>query len=89
MRAMGLISYTFYLVHVPVLLLLKKYVPWGMWPRAGLGFVLTVTISAAMYFFVERHMAALRRRLHGRKQRGLEEPTATASGRERERLRTV
>jgi peptidoglycan/LPS O-acetylase OafA/YrhL len=39
-----------------------------MWPRAAIGFVLTVAVSAAMYFFVERHMAGLRRRLHGRKK---------------------
>jgi peptidoglycan/LPS O-acetylase OafA/YrhL len=67
MRAMGLISYTFYLVHVPVLLLVKKYVALPMYPRAAIGFVITVAVSAAMYWFVERHMAALRRRLHGRK----------------------
>jgi peptidoglycan/LPS O-acetylase OafA/YrhL len=66
-RAMGLISYTFYLVHVPVLELLRKYTELGKWPRAAIGFALTVAISAAMYFFVERHMATLRRRLHKKK----------------------
>jgi peptidoglycan/LPS O-acetylase OafA/YrhL len=69
MRAMGLISYTFYLVHVPCLLLLRKYLDLGVWPRTVLAFLLTVAVSAAMYFLVERHMAGLRRRLHGRKKR--------------------
>jgi peptidoglycan/LPS O-acetylase OafA/YrhL len=41
------------------------------------GFVATVAVSAAMYYFVERHMAALRRRLHGRKKRALSNPVAT------------
>jgi peptidoglycan/LPS O-acetylase OafA/YrhL len=79
MRAMGLISYTFYLVHVPCLELLKKYVDLGRWPRMALGFLLTVAVSAAMYFFVERRMAALRRRLHARKKRTLPNP-APADG---------
>jgi peptidoglycan/LPS O-acetylase OafA/YrhL len=74
MRALGLISYTFYLVHVPVLLLVKKYVALPMYPRAAIGFVITVALSAAMYFFVERHMAALRRRLHQRKERAVAGP---------------
>lgn len=77
MRAMGLISYTFYLVHVPVLLLVKKYVPLPMYPRAVIGFVLTVAVSAAMYYFVERHMATLRRRLHRREKR-VPSPAAVA-----------
>jgi len=69
MRALGLISYTFYLVHVPCLLLLKRYLDLGVWPRTVLGFLLTVAVSTAMYLLVERHMAALRRRLRGRMQR--------------------
>jgi len=69
MRAMGLISYTFYLVHIPCLVLLRKYLDLGVWSRTALGFLLTVAVSAAMYLLVERHMAALRKRLHGRKKR--------------------
>jgi len=68
MRAMGLISYTFYLVHVPCLELLKHYLDLGVWPRTALAFLMTVALSAAMYYLVERRMAALRRRLHGRKR---------------------
>ena len=80
MRAMGLISYTFYLVHVPCLELLRRYTDLGVWPRTVVGFVATVAVSAAMYYFVERHMAALRRRLHGRKKRALSNPGATDGG---------
>ena len=69
MRAMGLISYTFYLAHFPCLLLVKQHIDLGKWPRTAIAFVLTVAVSAAMYILVERHMAALRRRLHGRKAR--------------------
>ena len=69
MRALGLISYTFYLVHVPCLELLKTYTSLGKWPRTLVAFVLTTAASAAMYYFVERHMAALRKRLHGREKR--------------------
>lgn len=65
MRAMGLISYTFYLVHIPSLELLKRHFDLGVWQRTALAFLLTVAVSSAMYYLVERRMAALRRRLHG------------------------
>ncbi|MBC8024798.1 MAG: acyltransferase [Steroidobacteraceae bacterium] len=68
MRAMGLISYTFYLVHIPCLELLKRHFDLGVWQRTAFAFVLTVAVSTAMYYLVERRMAALRRRLHGRKK---------------------
>jgi len=64
MRAMGLISYTFYLTHVPCLLLLHLYTDFSRPVRALLGFIATATVSALMYLLVERHMSALRRRLH-------------------------
>lgn len=88
-RAMGLISYTFYLVHVPVLELLRKYSELGKWPRAAVGFVLTVAISAAMYFFVERHMAALRRRLHKKKKPAVVSPALVEEGRASEAVTAV
>ena len=68
MRAMGLISYTFYLTHVPSLELLKRHFDLGVWERTAWAFVLTVAASTAMYFLVERRMAALRKRLHGHKK---------------------
>jgi len=63
MRAMGLISYTFYLIHITALAVVERYVqgPWIV--EAGLGFLLSVAFAAAMYYFIERHMATLRRRL--------------------------
>jgi peptidoglycan/LPS O-acetylase OafA/YrhL len=81
MRAMGLISYTFYLVHFPSLMIVKRYVDLGVWPRTALAFLLTTAVSTAMYFLVERHMAALRRRLHGRKKRALPNSVPTDAGR--------
>jgi len=80
MRALGLISYTFYLVHVPCLELLKTYADLGKWSRTAVAFVLTVAVSTAMYYLVERRMAALRRRLHGRKKRALSISATTESG---------
>lgn len=64
MRAMGAISYTFYLIHITALALVHRYVEGGWAVQAGLGFALSVAFSAAMYFLVERHMAALRRKRH-------------------------
>jgi peptidoglycan/LPS O-acetylase OafA/YrhL len=63
MRAMGLISYTFYLIHVAALAIVERYVegPWLV--HASLGFALSVAFSVAMYLLVERHMGTLRRRL--------------------------
>jgi len=80
MRAIGLISYTFYLVHVPILELLHKYVALGKWPRAVIAFALTLAVSAAMYYFVERHLAALRKRLHGQKKRAVASSTPVEGG---------
>jgi peptidoglycan/LPS O-acetylase OafA/YrhL len=64
MRAMGLISYTFYLVHLPCLTLLELYTQLDKPVRALAGFAASILVSAAMYFLVERHLGALRRRLH-------------------------
>ena len=66
MRAMGLISYTFYLTHLPCLAILSLYTDTSKPVRAALGFVATVTVSGAMYLLVERHLGTLRRRLHER-----------------------
>ena len=80
MRAMGLISYTFYLVHVPILELMKSHLHLSVWPKTVVAFVLTVAASTAMYFLVEKRMAALRKRLHGRKERARPNPVAMGSG---------
>lgn len=76
MRALGLISYTFYLTHVPCLLLLRLYLDVGKPLLALLAFIATVAVSTLMYLLVERHMSALRRRLHESPKR---EPAARAT----------
>lgn len=63
-RFLGLISYTFYLIHLKALVIVHRYIEASMPVRAVLGFILAVAFSSAMYFFVERHLGALRRRLH-------------------------
>jgi peptidoglycan/LPS O-acetylase OafA/YrhL len=63
MRAMGLISYTFYLIHITVLANVERFIhgPWIV--HAAIGFVLSVAFSAAMYLLVEKKLGALRHRL--------------------------
>ena len=65
MRALGLISYTFYLSHLPILALLANQTTLGMPARALTGFVATTAFSGLMYLLIERHLSTLRRRLHG------------------------
>jgi peptidoglycan/LPS O-acetylase OafA/YrhL len=64
MRALGLISYTFYLSHLPVIALLQERTTLGAPARAVAAFVVTTTFSGLMYLLIERHLATLRRRLH-------------------------
>jgi peptidoglycan/LPS O-acetylase OafA/YrhL len=63
-RFLGLISYTFYLIHLKALVIVHRYTDAPMPVRAVLAFMLAVAFSSAMYFLVERHLGALRRRLH-------------------------
>lgn len=63
-RFLGLISYTFYLIHLKALVIVHRYTEAPMPVRAVLAFMLAVAFSSAMYFLVERHLGALRRRLH-------------------------
>ena len=64
MRYLGLISYTFYLVHLRALRLAAYYIGGSKVLDAIVAFAATVAFAGAMYFLVERHLAALRRRLH-------------------------
>jgi peptidoglycan/LPS O-acetylase OafA/YrhL len=64
LRFLGLISYTFYLVHLRCLGLVSRYFHGSQVVHALLGFALAVAVSSAMYFLIERHLAELRRRLH-------------------------
>jgi peptidoglycan/LPS O-acetylase OafA/YrhL len=63
-RAMGLISYTFYLCHVGILRLVELYVDVGMIGRAVLGLAGSIAFCTAMYFLVERRLSRWRKRLH-------------------------
>ena len=65
MRALGLVSYTFYLSHEAAIYLAGKAVGDHPALRAAAGFALAVAFSAACYVLVERRFARLRRRLHG------------------------
>jgi peptidoglycan/LPS O-acetylase OafA/YrhL len=64
MRALGLISYTFYLIHFKALDIAAGLLGSEGIARACLALVLTIAFSWAMYVLVERHCAELRRRLH-------------------------
>jgi peptidoglycan/LPS O-acetylase OafA/YrhL len=78
MRYLGLISYTFYLVHLRALRLTAYYVGGSQILDALLAFAAAVAFAAAMYYLVERHLAALRRRLHRQGNRLVEQPNAVA-----------
>ncbi len=64
MRAMGLISYTFYLAHVKALGVTARYLPAHTLTWALTGFAAAALFSIAMYWLVERRLAALRKKLH-------------------------
>ena len=65
-RALGMISYTFYLIHMLALAAAHEYLPGaGTWVRGFAGLAATIAFSTAMYLLVERRLGALRRRLHG------------------------
>ncbi len=77
MRALGLISYTFYLSHSPILALLILHTALDTPARVLVGFVATTAFSGLMYLLVERHLGTLRRRLHGdRRPRAGDTPNA-------------
>ena len=63
-RNLGLVSYTFYLVHFTALGLAERLLGSSGLLRAGLAFALAVGFSWLMYALVESRLAKLRRRLH-------------------------
>ena len=64
MRNLGLISYTFYLIHFTTLGLAERLLGSSGLLRAGLAFALAVGFSWLIYLLVERRLAQLRRHLH-------------------------
>ena len=81
MRYLGLISYTFYLVHLRAIRLAEYYLGGSQVLDALLAFAAAVAFAAAMYYLVERHLAALRRRLH-RDKKSVDRATAVAPTRD-------
>lgn len=63
-RALGVISYTFYLSHFAAIALTGKLLGVSGVTRGVLGFVFAVAFSTACYLLIERRFARLRRRLH-------------------------
>jgi peptidoglycan/LPS O-acetylase OafA/YrhL len=63
-RYIGKVSYTAYLIHPTAIALSNKVFGEGLIPTFVGGLALTLGFSALMYVLVERHMSALRARLH-------------------------
>lgn len=61
---MGLISYSFYLIHVKALAIASRYIQHQRLLWALLGFSVSVLFATLMYWLIERHLAVMRRRLH-------------------------
>ncbi len=55
MRALGRISYSFYLIHTTVLIVLERYLA-GRWLVAGLTFVISLAYSALSWRYLEQPM---------------------------------
>jgi peptidoglycan/LPS O-acetylase OafA/YrhL len=64
-RALGLVSYTFYLCHFAAIDIAGKVLNVDGLARGVSGFVLAAVFSAACYMLIEKRFAAMRRKLHG------------------------
>jgi peptidoglycan/LPS O-acetylase OafA/YrhL len=64
-RALGLVSYTFYLCHFAAIDIAGKLLHVDGLGRGVAGFVLAAAFSAACYLLIEKRFAAMRRKLHG------------------------
>lgn len=64
-RALGLVSYTFYLCHYAAIDIAGKVLHVDGIARGVGGFVLASAFSAACYVLIEKRFAAMRRKLHG------------------------
>jgi peptidoglycan/LPS O-acetylase OafA/YrhL len=80
MRGLGLISYTFYLCHLAALSITHQYLQLNPALESLIAFAGAVLFATASYWFMERHLAALRRRLHEER-----DPPAAATLRQSER----
>ncbi len=64
MRYLGKVSYTAYLIHPTAIALAVSFFHSESIPVMLVGLALTLGFSSLMYHFVERHMSALRAKLH-------------------------
>jgi peptidoglycan/LPS O-acetylase OafA/YrhL len=69
MRAMGLISYTFYLIHVKAIGFTERYLDPRLWSTRFAALALAIAFSTLMYFLVEKRFAKLRRKLHSEQEK--------------------
>jgi peptidoglycan/LPS O-acetylase OafA/YrhL len=82
-RFLGVLSYTFYLVHAVVIAVVEEHLPSAAVPTRGtVALVLTVLVSIVVYYAVERPCAALRKRFGDRSGRPRETSGARANSRE-------
>lgn len=64
-RGLGVISYTFYLIHMLALAVALDWFPQGSLVLRGLvGLALAIAYATLSYFLIERRLGDLRRRLH-------------------------
>jgi peptidoglycan/LPS O-acetylase OafA/YrhL len=62
-RYLGVLSYSLYLMHVSMLWMLEFWVPWPVWIRGIVAFVVLIGLAALINHYVERPCARIRRRL--------------------------
>jgi len=62
-KFVGVVSYSFYLMHPTILWAVNQWTSWHPVIQAMAGLALTLSLSTAMYFGVERPMATIRKRL--------------------------
>lgn len=68
LKVVGLLSYTLYLCHMPLFLVVENVAPdIGLFGTGVLGVVLSFAFSGAMYLWVERPIAVWRRKLQAPK----------------------
>lgn len=62
----GLVSYSLYLVHRPILLLVDEHLPFGIVASAAIALAASLLVSYALLRIVERPLGELRKKFHQR-----------------------